>query len=113
MATRLTVLTAALALSCAALAGCGSSDASEGADRVPVGTVTTMPSEPTPEATEGTTDTATDEPSSGHAHGGSSKPQPLRAGEKRMTLEMPAAYTPSAPTGTGTDDYRCSCSTRT
>ena len=24
-----------------------------------------------------------------------------------MTLEMPAAYTPSAPTGVGTDDYRC------
>ena len=24
-----------------------------------------------------------------------------------MTLEMPAAYTPSAPNGTGTDDYRC------
>jgi hypothetical protein len=32
---------------------------------------------------------------------------PLRQGEKRMTLTMPAAYTPSAPTGTGTDDYRC------
>ena len=24
-----------------------------------------------------------------------------------MTLSMPAAYTPSAPNGTGTDDYRC------
>ncbi|WP_155992082.1 hypothetical protein [Nocardioides sp. URHA0032] len=32
---------------------------------------------------------------------------PLRAGERRMTLTMPSAYTPSAPTGTGTDDYRC------
>jgi hypothetical protein len=32
---------------------------------------------------------------------------PLRAGEKRMTLEMPADYTPSAPNGVGTDDYRC------
>jgi hypothetical protein len=32
---------------------------------------------------------------------------PLRTGEQRMTLTMPAAYTPSAPTGTGTDDYRC------
>ncbi|GAB3764051.1 hypothetical protein FB382_001038 [Nocardioides ginsengisegetis] len=32
---------------------------------------------------------------------------PLRAGEKRMTLAMPTDYTPSAPTGVGTDDYRC------
>jgi hypothetical protein len=32
---------------------------------------------------------------------------PLRAGEKRVTLTMPADYTPSAPTGVGTDDYRC------
>jgi len=32
---------------------------------------------------------------------------PLRAGEKRMTLGMPEPYTPAAPTGTGTDDYRC------
>ena len=36
-----------------------------------------------------------------------SKHLPLRPGEKRMTLTMPEAYTPSAPTGTGTDDYRC------
>ncbi|CAI9407256.1 hypothetical protein [Nocardioides sp. T2.26MG-1] len=32
---------------------------------------------------------------------------PLRPGEHRMTLAMPEAYTPSAPTGVGTDDYRC------
>jgi hypothetical protein len=32
---------------------------------------------------------------------------PLRKGEHRMTLTMPEAYTPSAPYGTGTDDYRC------
>ncbi len=35
------------------------------------------------------------------------KPRPLRAGEKRLTLTMPTAYTPSAPNGVGTDDYRC------
>ena len=35
------------------------------------------------------------------------RPKPLRAGERRVTLAMPAAYTPSAPYGTGTDDYRC------
>jgi len=32
---------------------------------------------------------------------------PLRHGEQRMTLTMPESYTPSAPYGTGTDDYRC------
>ena len=35
------------------------------------------------------------------------RPRPLRAGERRVTLTMPAAYTPSAPYGAGTDDYRC------
>ena len=35
------------------------------------------------------------------------KPRPLRAGERRLSLEMATAYTPSAPTGVGTDDYRC------
>ncbi|WP_036505894.1 hypothetical protein [Nocardioides sp. URHA0020] len=35
------------------------------------------------------------------------KLMPLRAGEHRMTLSMPSSYTPSAPTGKGTDDYRC------
>jgi hypothetical protein len=32
---------------------------------------------------------------------------PLRDGEQRMTLTMPETYTPSAPMGSGTDDYRC------
>ncbi len=32
---------------------------------------------------------------------------PLRAGERLTRLAMPAAYTPSAPYGRGTDDYRC------
>jgi hypothetical protein len=32
---------------------------------------------------------------------------PLRPGEKRMTVKMAEEYTPSAPTGVGTDDYRC------
>jgi hypothetical protein len=35
------------------------------------------------------------------------KAKPLREGEQRTTLEMAAAYTPSPPTGVGTDDYRC------
>lgn len=33
--------------------------------------------------------------------------KPLRAGETRTTVAMPGSYTPSAPYGTGTDDYRC------
>ncbi|WP_243060775.1 hypothetical protein [Nocardioides sp. SR21] len=35
------------------------------------------------------------------------KQLPLRDGEHRMTVEMAEEYTPSAPTGVGTDDYRC------
>ena len=35
------------------------------------------------------------------------KHKPLRKGERRVTVQMPEDYTPSAPTGVGTDDYRC------
>ena len=31
----------------------------------------------------------------------------LRGGEDRLTLTMAEPYTPSPPTGVGTDDYRC------
>ena len=31
----------------------------------------------------------------------------LRPGERRIEVRMPTTYTPSAPTGVGTDDYRC------
>lgn len=34
-------------------------------------------------------------------------PKPLRKGETRKTIEMASSYTPSAPYGKGTDDYRC------
>jgi hypothetical protein len=38
----------------------------------------------------------------------SSLPQtPLREGERFVELRTPAAYQPTPPTGTGTDDYRC------
>ncbi|MFC4783623.1 hypothetical protein ACT8ZV_04065 [Nocardioides sp. MAHUQ-72] len=44
----------------------------------------------------------------GHAHSTApSRLVPLRPGEKRVTLTMPEDYTPSAPNGVGTDDYRC------
>jgi len=45
-----------------------------------------------------------------HDHTGAAavgKRTPLRAGERKVDVRMPKAYTPSAPTGTGTDDYRC------
>ncbi|MEO7069204.1 MAG: hypothetical protein ABI131_01775 [Nostocoides sp.] len=32
---------------------------------------------------------------------------PLRSGERFLDMAMPAAYTPSSPTPTGHDDYRC------
>jgi hypothetical protein len=58
-----------------------------------------------PAVAEGETE---DHAADGHDH--SAKPvkaRPLRAGETRTTIEMPASYTPSAPYGKGTDDYRC------
>jgi hypothetical protein len=33
--------------------------------------------------------------------------KPLRAAERFVRLAMPTPYTPAAPYGTGTDDYRC------
>ncbi len=52
--------------------------------------------------------TASDGSHGGHdTQGAASAPKPLRAGERRVTLRMPEPYEPSAPTGVGTDDYRC------
>lgn len=42
----------------------------------------------------------------GHGPFVAPEPAPLRAGERFVTLTMPAAYTPAAPNG-GTDEYRC------
>ena len=49
----------------------------------------------------------TDGPRSGHDAEAGEVPSALRAGETRTTIAMPGSYTPSAPYGTGTDDYRC------
>ncbi len=35
------------------------------------------------------------------------KDVPLREGERFQSIRLESAYTPKAPTGTGTDDYRC------
>jgi len=42
-----------------------------------------------------------------HGTGAPARRVPLRDGEQRLTVTMPEPYTPSAPNGTGTDDYRC------
>ncbi len=50
----------------------------------------------------------TDHAEDHHAHEVvADKPKPLRSGERRVRLTMPTSYTPSAPNGAGTDDYRC------
>ena len=43
----------------------------------------------------------------GHPTPRSAPLRPLRTGERRVTMQMAQEYTPSAPTGVGTDDYRC------
>jgi len=46
-------------------------------------------------------------PHSMHTGVSSAPPQPLRAGERFLDLKMAEAYTPTAPEGGGTDEYRC------
>lgn len=43
----------------------------------------------------------------GDGAGAGTSGRPLRDGERFLDLAMAAPYTPSAPTGKGTDDYRC------
>ncbi len=55
-------------------------------------------------------DTATETPhDQGHASSQAApvRHKPLRPGERRVEVRMPEPYTPSPPTGVGTDDYRC------
>jgi hypothetical protein len=75
------------------LAGCGSSSDHEGhAVAAPTADATTTP---------------TPHEDSHPAQAAPVKNKPLRPGEHRVTVRMPETYTPSAPTGVGTDDYRC------
>ena len=83
----LTAVTAALAL---VLAGCGN-----GAD-LPAG-LRTADSHATSHAAAPSTAVTR----------AAVKDVPLRDGERFQSIRLPAAYTPKAPTGTGTDDYRC------
>ena len=89
--TTLLVVGSVLAL---VLAACGSSGNDSDADQAAA--------EPTPTAT------TTDSTHVGHStQAAPVRHKPLRKGESRITVKMPEDYTPSAPTGTGTDDYRC------
>jgi hypothetical protein len=94
--TTILAIVAALAL---VLTGCGTGDGDSNADHAD--------HDETGQATDGkSTSTQPD----AHGHSAQAAPvrrKPLRPGERRVTVEMPEAYTPSAPTGTGTDDYRC------
>jgi hypothetical protein len=84
------VAAAALVLAGCQAGGAGTADAA--------GEPTTSPS------TSGSTDAG-----EGHAHGDAApaSSRPLRDGERYLDLAMESSYTPSAPTGVGTDDYRC------
>lgn len=46
-------------------------------------------------------------PTHAHTQAAPARLKPLRPGERRVEVAMPEPYTPSAPYGTGTDDYRC------
>ena len=87
---------AAVAAAARVLAGCQAGGGAGTADAA--GEPTTSPS------TSGSTDAG-----EGHAHGDAApaSSRPLRDGERYLDLAMESSYTPSAPTGVGTDDYRC------
>ena len=99
---------AALAAAVLALSACGGSDTGAGAGARAAGERATQP-----------TAAATTSPDAGEAHAGDGhahghdhaaepvEAKPLRPGERRTTIVVPGTYTPSAPYGTGTDDYRC------
>ncbi len=87
------VIATALAL---LLSACGTSK---------VDTPEASQSKPSPSAS--TTGGATDRGTHADAAAAPVRHKPLRKGERRVTVRMPEDYTPSAPTGVGTDDYRC------
>lgn len=101
-----TALAAILASGLLALTACSGADGAGGADQK-----ATQPADaPTSESTaDAETDGADETGQAGHSghYAEPAKSRRLRAGETRTTIAMPGAYTPSAPYGTGTDDYRC------
>ena len=89
-----------LVAAAAVLAATGCGPGADDGD--PTASEPTQQTEQAPSASESATDHATT-----HGNGKTPKPRPLRQGEDRVTLTMDAPYTPSPPTGVGTDDYRC------
>jgi hypothetical protein len=85
------LLTAALAL---ALPACAADDTGDTGDAGPAPAGATAPAEA---ATGSVHEHSTEVP----------RPRALREGERRLTLSMEEPYAPSAPTGVGSDDYRC------
>jgi hypothetical protein len=96
MSTRLKAALGAAAAVVLLATGCQSGDTD-------AGDAPSTATEDQPAAAQSEAHTAHDS----HANAKPAKVIPLRKGERRATLEMPAAYTPSAPFGAGTDDYRC------
>jgi hypothetical protein len=91
-------LAALLTTSLLALSACGGAADTSDADQQ-----ATQPAE-----SSSTSPTAEDEADGHDGHYAEpARAKPLRAGETRTTIAMPGSYTPSAPYGTGTDDYRC------
>jgi hypothetical protein len=105
-------LTAALTCAVLALSAC----AGAGSDTDESGTAATEPAVKTSpqgedsqkDAGEGTdTEQAADREEGDHHAAPAVDPKPLRKGETRQALQMTEPYTPSAPYGSGNDDYRC------
>jgi len=94
--SRLLRRAAVLAGAAVLLTGCQTAGSTDAVDEAASGSPATSPS--------GGAETG-----HGDGHGGGTAPasRPLRDGERFLDLAMDAAYTPSAPTGKGTDDYRC------
>jgi hypothetical protein len=94
-----TALAALLAAGLLALSACGGTGGSDAERRA---------TQPADASSSPTTDeqAAGDTAHDGH-HAEPAKARPLRPGETRRTIAMPGSYTPSAPYGAGTDDYRC------
>jgi hypothetical protein len=102
---RIVVTITALVASAMLAAGCSSSADEPDSSADAAGT-SSEPSTAEESDHDAPTD-PTDHGRGGHSSGPAPKSQPLRAGERFMELAMPEPYTPSAPYGTGTDDYRC------
>jgi hypothetical protein len=92
VAPRLSLRAALAACALALVAACGSSPGSTDAAQDPPPSAAPSSNQPVAEAPHPVE---------------AVKPKPLRDGESRMTLRIPESYTPSAPNGVGTDDYRC------